>query len=156
VGQQRQRRENLLSIHILKIAINKKEERAMKNMVMSAVFLALAAAACLVSVKALAIEPEKDQVIVFDNPQCQGEPYMTMKKADYEDMRVYQTSGKDSPTWDNAVSCMKIGEGLKVRVYEKANFKGKNKIFSRTAENNGLVSLADTPWDNMISSLKIY
>jgi hypothetical protein len=128
----------------------------MNKMVMSAVLLALAAAACLVSVKALAIEPEKEQVIVFDNPQCQGEPYIIMKKADYEDMRAYQTSGKDSPTWDNAVSCMKIGEGVKVRVYDRTSFKGKNKIFSRTAENNGLVSLANTPWDNLISSMKIY
>jgi len=128
----------------------------MKKMMVSAALLALAAAACLISVKAFAIDPEKEQVIVFENPQCQGEPYMVMKKADYPDLRAYQTSGKDSPAWDDAVSCIKIGEGVKVRVYEKINFKGKNKIFSRTTENNGIVSLANTPWDNLISSLKIY
>ena len=128
----------------------------MKNMVVSAALLALAAAACLIPVKALAIDPEKEQVIVFDNPQCQGETYMVMKKGEYPNLRSYQTSGKDSPAWDDAVSCMKIGEGVKVRVYEKINFKGKNKIFSKTADNKGTVSLANTPWDDLISSLKIY
>ena len=128
----------------------------MKKLVSLLVFGALLATISLMTIKASAVEPEKEQVIVFDNPQCQGEPYMTMKKADYPDMHAYPTAGKDSPTWDNAISCMKIGEGVKVRIYEKINFKGKNKIFSKSAENSGIVSLANTPWDNMISSLKIY
>jgi hypothetical protein len=128
----------------------------MKKLVSLLVFVSLLAAVSLLAMKASAIDPEKEQVIVFDNPQCQGEPYMVMKKGEYPDLRAYQTSGKDSPTWDNAISCMKIGEGVKVRIYEKINFKGKNKIFGKTAENSGTVSLANTPWDNMISSLKIY
>ena len=128
----------------------------MKKILGLTVFMALAAAVCLIATKAMAIEPDKEQVIVFDNPQCQGEPYMTLKKGDYPDLGKYNTAGKDSPTWNDAVSCMKIGEGLKVKVFKDANFKGLKKTFSQTAANNGTVSLANDPWDDSISSLKIY
>jgi hypothetical protein len=124
----------------------------MKKILITVLFLA----AIMVVTDARAIEPEKGQVIVFDNPQCQGEPYMVMKVGEYPDLREYKTSGKDSPSWDNDVSCMKIGEGVKVRIWMNTNYKGRNKIFSKTADNKGLVSFANQPWDDAISSMKIY
>lgn len=127
----------------------------MKKIMVSAAYLALAAALILISARAAAIDPESSQVIVYENPQCQGEPYMILKVGEYPDLGAYNISGKDSPTWNESVSCMKIGNDVKVKVFKHTNYKGMKKTFTKTADNKGTVSLANDPWDNSISSIKI-
>jgi len=130
----------------------------MKKVFVSLAFFGLVFALGMIGSKAMAVEPGNGQVILYDNYQCTGDAYIILDTGNYSDFRSL-TNSENSQTenWNDRVSCIKVGAGTKVKVYQKINYGGKNKEFGRTSSNpNGWWSLAKDWWDNSISSVKVY
>jgi hypothetical protein len=129
----------------------------MKKVLMMIAFLSLAAVSFLMATKAMAIEPGPGQVVFYDDYQCKNEPLMVLNKGNYPNFNEWHLTDHNSPTWNDRVSCFKIGEGTKLKIYQKINYGGKSKEFGRTGNNpNGMWSLSGDWWDNSVSSAKIY
>jgi hypothetical protein len=129
----------------------------MKKTLIGLIVLGSAAAALVTSSKAIAIEPGPGQVVFYDDYQCKKEPHLVLDKGGYPDLRTFDLSDPGGQTWNNRISCFKIGEGAKLKVFEKINYGGKSKEFARTSSNPaGMWSLSKDWWDNSISSVKIY
>ncbi len=101
--------------------------------------------------------PPFERVVFYQDYQCETGNYMVLKRGNYPDLRCYNTGGSGSPTWNDQISCMTIGEGIaKVIVYEHINYKGKSKTFTKTSSNPlGAWSLTGNWWNDKISSVKI-
>jgi hypothetical protein len=93
----------------------------------------------------------------FQDYQCETGNYIQLKKGNYPDLRSYNTGALGSPSWNDQISCMVIGDGVsKVIVYEHINYKGKSKTFTRTSSNPlGSWSLSGDWWNDNISSIKV-
>jgi len=120
-------------------------------------FCGLVLASSMIGTRAMAIEPDPGQVVFYDDYQCKKEPHLVLNKGSYPDLRTYDLSEPGGATWNNRISCFKIGEGVKLKVFEKINYAGKSKEFGRTSSNPaGMWSLSGNWWDNSVSSVKIY
>jgi len=101
--------------------------------------------------------PPYDKAVFYQDYQCETGNYMQLKIGNYPDLRGYNTAELGSPTWNDQISCMTIGAGVrKVIVYEHINYKGKSKEFKRTSSNPlGAWSLTGNWWNDKISSIKV-
>jgi hypothetical protein len=121
---------------------------ALGSLLLAGLFLARSVAA---------YDAKSGEVVFYDNYQCTGEPFMVLKKGNYPDLRNYNTGELGSPDWNDRISCLQIGEGTKVTIYEHINYKGKNKTFGRTSSNpNGMWSFAGDLWNDKTSSVKVF
>jgi len=99
----------------------------------------------------------KERVVFYQNSRCTTGDKIILGRGAYSDLRQWNTAQLGSPTWNDQISCLVIGEGIhRVTVYRHINFKGKSKTFSRTNKNPlGIWSLTDDWCNNNISSMKI-
>lgn len=97
------------------------------------------------------------KVVFYQDYQCTTGNYIVLGYGNHSDLRQWNTGAQGSPTWNDQISCMAIGEGVgKVIVYQDIKFKGKSREFKRTHNNpNGVWSLAGNWWNDRISSIKI-
>jgi hypothetical protein len=129
----------------------------MKKVLVSLAFFGLVFGLGMIGGRAMAVEPGYGQVILYDNYQCTGDAYITLNAGSYSDFRSLSNSDSGSTeNWNDRVSCIKIGDGAKLKVYQNIKYGGKSKEFGRTTNNpNGWWSLAKDWWDNSISSAKV-
>ncbi len=105
-------------------------------------------------------DPGNGQVFFYDSYQCKSNnpnDWLSFNTgANIADLTKWKVTGT-SQNWNDRISCMKIGPGVsKVIVYQKTNYGGKTKTFTRTSGNpNGVWSLSGDWWDDSISSFKI-
>jgi len=92
--------------------------------------------------------PSSGEVVFYDNAGCRGEPYMMLRVGEYKDFGTLSYMG--SGNWHDKTSCIDVGPGTSMTVYEHSNFGGSSKVFS-----SGCKSLCGDWWDNKISSCKI-
>jgi len=99
----------------------------------------------------------KGRVVFYQNYPCTAGDKIVLGRGAYSDLRQWNTAELGSPTWNDQISCMVIGQGIrKVTVYQHINYKGKSKAFTRTKNNPlGTWSLVDDWCNNSISSIKI-
>ena len=130
----------------------------MKKVFVSLAFFGLVIVLGMIGTRAMAVEPGNGQVILYDHYQCTGDAYIILDTGNYSDFRSLTNSESgQTENWNDRVSCFKIGDGAKMKVYQKINYGGKSKEFGRTSGNpNGWWSLAKDWWDNSISSVKVY
>lgn len=102
--------------------------------------------------------PGSGQVVFYDNYLCKGEPYMVLQRGrTYNDFRSYNLGALGTPNWNDKTSCVVVGPGTKVTIYEHINFGGKSATFGRTTSNpNGMWSFQGIWWNNQASSAKIF
>jgi len=98
-----------------------------------------------------------ERVVFYQDYQCTTGNKIVLKRGSYGDLRQWNTAELGSPTWNDQISCMVIGEGIsKVTIYQHINYKGKSKTFTRTRNNPlGAWSLAGDWWNDSASSIKI-
>lgn len=70
---------------------------------------------------------------------------------DEPDLRVYKTAGASSPNWNDRISSIKVGTGLKLIVYRDINYGGPSISFTGPATISTLVS---NGWNDKISSFR--
>jgi hypothetical protein len=112
----------------------------------------------LITISGAMIQPAPyGKAVFYQDYQCETGNYMQLKIGNYPDLRCYNTEASGSPTWNDQISCMTIGEGVsKVIVYEHINYKGKSKEFKKTSGNPlGAWSLTGDWWNDKISSIKV-
>mgnify|MGYP000892963109 FL=1 len=105
-----------------------------------------------------AVQPApKGRVVFYQNDECTTGDRIVLGRGAYSDLRQWNTAELGSPTWNDRISCLVIGEGIRrVTVFQHINYKGKSKTFSRTDGNpRGIRSLAGDWFNNNISSIKI-
>jgi len=127
----------------------------MKNFLFAAVVLLLVFSSLSF---AETIQPApKGRVVFYQEDQCTTGDKLILGRGAYPDLRLWNTAELGSPTWNDQISCMVIGEGIRrVTVFQHINYKGKSKTFSRTKSNPlGTWSLAGDWFNNNISSIKI-
>jgi hypothetical protein len=118
---------------------------------------ALFGALIAVSGKSLAVEPKPGQVVFYDDYNCQKPPFLVLDKGSFPDLRTFDLDQPGGATWNDRISCFKIGPGVTVKVFQKINYGGKSKEFGKAAKNpSGMVSLRGDWWDNAIGSVKIF
>jgi hypothetical protein len=117
-----------------------------------------------VVVSALIQPAPANTVRFFRDYQCETGPSTTFGKGSYSDLRQYPQNDPDTfatipgTNWNDQISGIVIGANIsKIVVYQKINYGGKNKTFTRTTNNPlGAWSLAGDWWNDSISSVKIY
>jgi hypothetical protein len=113
---------------------------------------------CSSTVIAQVVQPAPaDKAVFYQDYRCTTGNKMELGRGSYPDLRTYNTAELGSPTWNDQISCMVIGQNIgKVTVYQHINFKGKSKTFTKTSNNPlGTWSLAKDWWNDSISSMKI-
>lgn len=97
------------------------------------------------------------KVVFYQDYQCTTGNFITLGTGEHKDLRQWNTGAQGSPSWNDQISCMVMGEGVgKVIVYQDIKFKGKSRTFTKTHNNpNGVWSLAGNWWNDRISSIKI-
>ncbi|MGZ5432725.1 MAG: hypothetical protein ACXW31_14760 [Thermoanaerobaculia bacterium] len=98
--------------------------------------------------------PSDGQVVLYDNYQCKGEPFMVVQRGrTYNDFRSYHV---DSGNWNDRVSCIHVGPNTNITIYQHIKYGGSSKTFNRTRSNpEGKWSLSGNWWDNSASSCKV-
>ncbi|OPY07783.1 MAG: hypothetical protein A4E66_01978 [Syntrophus sp. PtaB.Bin001] len=105
--------------------------------------------------------PAPEQVFLYDNSRCldnKTDSSLVLKKGEnVDDLAKRAKSQGSSETWNDRIACIKIGSNVnRVIVYQNVKFKGKSRVFSRTASNpNGVWSLRGNGWDKSISSISV-
>jgi hypothetical protein len=105
------------------------------------------------------VQPARpNNVRFYQEPNCTSPPYVEVPKGtNLPDLKQWTKPNPGGPSWDDQISCIVIGDGIKkVIVYEDAYYGGKTKTFMKTKSNpDGIWSLAGDWWNNKISSVKI-
>ncbi|MBN2705514.1 MAG: peptidase inhibitor family I36 protein [Deltaproteobacteria bacterium] len=99
-----------------------------------------------------AAEPTEMQVYVYEHTKYEG-AYMRFDGLRQEpDLRCYNTGGLNTPNWNDRISSLKVGSGVKLKVYKDINYKGSSWTITGPA---GMSTLVPNKWNDKISSFII-
>ncbi|MCX8027591.1 MAG: peptidase inhibitor family I36 protein [Thermodesulfovibrionales bacterium] len=105
----------------------------------------------LISSLAFAQTPREDEVIFYEHANYGGAWMGAKAGADYSSlMGTSITPTQQTINWNDAISSIKVGTKVFVKVYEHVNYGGASKIF--TSDNSNLHNVG---WGDKISSFKI-
>ncbi len=99
-----------------------------------------------------AADPTSMQVYVYEDINYNGNYMLFNGIRDEPDLRNYTTGGPGSPNWNDRISSLKVGSGVKLKVYKDVNYKGSSWTVTGPATINTLVS---NGWNDKISSFRI-
>jgi hypothetical protein len=99
----------------------------------------------------------RDRAVFYDDEGCSGN-YVELGEGGYPDLREFAVEGSSSATWNDRISCVKIGSGIsKVILYEHPNFEGKSKEFTRSSGEPDLNWSLSGGWsNNKVTSIKVF
>ena len=88
------------------------------------------------------------EVIFWENGDCTSGESLALGVGSYKN---FVDLG-----WNDRASCVVIGSAVKLTIYQKINYGGKNKTLQATTNNPlGAYSFAGDWWNDTISSVKI-
>lgn len=99
-----------------------------------------------------AADPTSMQVYVYEDVNYNGNYMLFNGIRDEPDLRNYNTGAPGSPTWNDRISSLKVGSGVKLKVYKDINYKGSSWTVTGPATISTLVS---NGWNDKISSFHI-
>jgi len=95
--------------------------------------------------------PGSSQAAVFEDANYCG-AYQIYGISEAPNLTLYNTGDLNSPTWNDRISSIRVGSNVKLIVYKDINYQGASSTL--TGPSN-LPNLANTGWNDCISSLKV-
>jgi hypothetical protein len=106
----------------------------------------------LLAVPVVASAQSANRVYFYEHINYQGNYVVFNGIRDEPDLRVYKTAGASSPNWNDRISSIKVGDGIKLIVYQDINYKGASYTLTGPATISTLVS---NGWNDRISSFRV-
>ncbi|MGA9750221.1 MAG: peptidase inhibitor family I36 protein [Acidobacteriota bacterium] len=93
-----------------------------------------------------------NQVYVYEDKNYGGNYMRFDHDTDVGDLRSYNTGTQGSPTWNDRVTSIVVGSGMKITFWADINYKGSS--FTLTGPST-IACLSPSGWNDKISSFKI-